>query len=318
VYEDAPRTAYTRLRDGAEFDLIRRFLSIWGDSAVAIGDDAALLPTIQEGHLAWTIDTSVENVHFRRRWLTPTEIGYRATASALSDLAAMAAAPIGIVSAVVLPSDWADEAGQIAEGMADAARACGAKIVGGDLSAGRELSITISALGAARQPLLRSTAHGGDLVYVTGRLGGPAAALRALAAEASPHPKHRERFARPVPRINEAIWLGKHGISACIDVSDGLTADLEQIAAASDVAISVDLELIPAMEGVSPLEAAGSGEEYELAITSSTEIDITEFEQAFGLELTRIGTVVDGSAQVTLLDRGTEVALPPGYLHFSK
>lgn len=320
---DARRAAlsfkgHTGMRGGSEFDLVRRFLSVWGDSAVAIGDDAAVLPAIHEGQLAWTIDTSVENVHFRRNWLTPAEIGYRATASALSDLAAMAASPLGILSAVVLPMSWVEEAEQIADGMADAARTCGAKILGGDLSSGGALSITISVLGTAPRPLLRSTARRGDLVYVTGRLGGPAAAIRALTAGQSPNPEHRERFARPIPRINEAIWLADHGISAGIDVSDGLVADLQHIAAASDVAISVDLERIPAVEGASPLEAAGSGEEYELAVTSGSELDAREFEHRFGIQLTRVGRVSDGQGRVTLLDRGTEVALPPGYLHFSE
>jgi thiamine-monophosphate kinase len=306
------------MRDGAEFDLVRRFLSVWGGSAAGIGDDAAVLPPIHEGQLAWTIDTSVENVHFRRAWLTPTEIGYRAAASALSDLAAMAASPLGILAAVVLPKSWLEEAGQIADGIADAARACGTKILGGDLSDGSELSITISALGASLRPLLRSTARRGDFVYVTGRLGGPAVALRALMAGESPAPSQRERLARPVPRINEAIWLAEHGISAGIDVSDGLVADLEHIAAASDVAISVELERIPAMDGASPLDAAGSGEEYELAVTSSSELDTSEFEKRFGIQLTRVGSVSEGRGRVSLLDRGTEVALPPGYLHFSK
>jgi thiamine-monophosphate kinase len=250
--------------------------------------------------------------------LTPAEIGYRAAAAALSDLAAMAASPLGILTAIVLPETWLAEADQIANGIAEAASGCDAKVLGGDLSGGGELAITISALGAAQRPLLRSSARIGDFIYVTGRLGGPAAAVRAFRSGASPQGKHRGRFAHPIPRLREAIWLAQSGISAGIDISDGLVADLEHVAAASDVSISVDLEHVPAIDGVSQLDAAGSGEEYELAVTSGSELDTKEFERRFGIELTRIGMVEKGAARVTLLDRGTRVASPSGYLHFSK
>lgn len=309
---------HTRLRDGAEFDLIRRFLAEWGEKAAGIGDDAAVLPDVKDARLIATIDSSVENVHFRRDWLTPAEIGYRAAAAALSDLAAMAASPLGILSAIVLPESWVAEAEDIANGIAEAANACDARILGGDLSSGNDLAITISAVGAAQRPVMRSGARAGDFIYVTGKLGGPSAAVRAFRSGKSPDAKHRARFARPIPRIREAIWLAQAGVSAGIDISDGLIADLEHVAAASDVSISVDLESIPAIDGMSQLDAAGSGEEYELAVASGSELDTKEFERRFEIELTKIGSVEKGRAQVTLLDRGTQVASPSGYLHFSK
>jgi thiamine-monophosphate kinase len=310
--------AHTQMRGGAEFDLIRRFLSAWGDSAAGVGDDAAVMSPPNNAKLVATIDSSVENIDFRRDWLTPREIGYRATASALSDLAAMAARPLGLLSAVTLPQSWIEDAEEIANGIADAALTADARILGGDLSGGSELSITISAFGSAPRPLLRSAAQSGDIVYVSGQLGGPGAAVRELSEGRSPRAEYRERFARPVPRIAEAIWMSERGVTAGIDISDGLIADLQHLAAASDVTISVDLERIPVIEGVSRLEAAESGEEYELAVTSTSELDTKEFERRFGLQLTAIGKVVEGSGQLTLVDHGTEVALPPGYLHFSK
>ena len=309
---------HTRLRAGAEFDVVRQFLLRWGDAARGIGDDAVLLSQMPAGRLVATTDSSVENVHFRREWLDAREIGYRAAAAALSDLAAMGASPVGILAAFILPPRWVSEAGALADGIGDAARVAGAEIVGGDLSTGTELAITISALGVVEQPLLRSNARAGDRVYVTGRLGGAGAAVRALLAGDAPSPAHRERFAHPVPRIHEARWLAERGVRAAIDISDGLTADLQHVAAASEVAITIELGAIPTMDGVSALDAAGSGEEYELALTSRVELDTGEFERRFGVELTRIGNVEEGAPGVILRDGDTTVDPPPGYLHFSK
>jgi thiamine-monophosphate kinase len=311
-------SSHTPLREGVEFDVVRRFLSRWGRSASGIGDDAAVLDATGEGNLIATTDSSVENVHFRRDWLTAHEVGYRAAASSLSDLAAMGASPIGILCAVVIPSSWLEESELIADGIADAARASSTVILGGDLSSGGELSITVSALGVARRPLLRSTAKHGDFVYVTGRLGGPSTAISTLLDGNVPAANHRDRFARPIPRIKEALWLAERGVAACIDISDGLIADLGHVAAASDVSISIDLERIPAIEGVSQLDAVASGEEYELAVTSSEELDAKEFVTRFGVELTRIGNVSAGTEKLMLLDHGVRIEPPPGYLHFSK
>jgi thiamine-monophosphate kinase len=121
-----------------------------------------------------------------------------------------------------------------------------------------------------------------------------------------------------VARIREAAWLAERGVSAMIDISDGLSSDSRHIAAASGVALEIDVLSIPCTPDVTPREACSSGEEYELFLTAPDEFDTSAFESRFGIPLTRIGTVVDGSAgEVTFLEDGTRVDLGHGYDHFS-
>jgi thiamine-monophosphate kinase len=305
------------LGPGKEFDLVRTIVDEWGKSAQHIGDDAAII-TVPEGEkLVVTTDTSVDGVHFRHEWLNHFEIGYRATAAALSDLAAMGARPLGIVIALTLPEADRLSARALATGIREGASAVLCPIVGGDLSAGKTLSLTVTAFGAVEHPLTRSGANVGQRVYVTGRLGGPAAAVRAWLAGKEPSERARARFANPIPRIEPAIGLAQRGASSAIDVSDGLVADLAHIAAASKVRIEIDVERIPHVEGVSPAQAANSGEEYELVVTAPA-IDTEQFSSEFGLELTEIGRVVAGSPGVDLLKAGDKIVAPPGFDHFRK
>jgi thiamine-monophosphate kinase len=303
------------LGPGKEFDIVRSLLAEWGKSAERIGDDAAILEVPKGEKLVVSTDTSLEGVHFRRDWLNHFEIGYRATAASLSDLAAMAARPLGLMIALTLPKSDRNEARAIATGIREGASAVLCPIVGGDLSAGDVLSLTITALGSVAQPLSRAGAKAGQRVYVTGHLGGPAAALRAWNAGAEPSENDRVRFAHPIPRIDAAIGLAERGATSAIDISDGLIADIGHIAAASKVCIQVDLARIPRIDGVSPLEAASSGEEYEIVVTAPA-IDVVQFSSEFGLELTEIGRVVAGSSRVELLNDGQQVTAPLGFDHF--
>jgi len=303
------------LGPGKEFDIVRTLLTTWGKSAQRIGDDAAILEVPGSEKLVVSTDTSVEGVHFRRDWLNSFEIGYRATAAALSDLAAMAARPLGILIALTLPEAKKEDAREIATGIREGASAVMCPIVGGDLSSGKELSLTITALGTTDRPLTRSGAREGQRVYVTGRLGGPAAAVRAWRAGSRPSEAQRARFACPIPRIDAALGLVARGASAGIDVSDGLNADLAHIAAASKIGIEIDVERIPRFEGVSAIEAAGSGEEYEIVVTAP-EIDTVRFVEEFGLDLTEIGQVVAGPPRVSLLEHGKQIGAPAGFDHF--
>ena len=303
------------LGPGREFDIVRSLLAEWGKSAERIGDDAAVLEVPQGEKLVVSTDTSLEGVHFRRDWLNHFEIGYRATAASLSDLAAMAARPLGLMIALTLPEADRNEARAIATGIREGASAVLCPIVGGDLSAGKVLSLTITALGSVARPISRAGAKPGQRVYVTGHLGGPAAALRAWNAGAEPSDRDRARFAHPVPRIDAAIGLAERGATSAIDVSDGLIADIGHLAAASKVCIEVDLAHIPRVNGVSALEAASSGEEYEIVVTSP-EIDVVQFSSEFGLDLTEIGRVVAGPTGVELLNDGQQVAAPLGFDHF--
>ena len=314
--DKADASNHTSLREGTEFDLVRRMLDRWGNKAHAIGDDAAVLAHGAGASLVISTDVSVENVHFRRGWLTPKEIGYRATAASLSDLAAMAAEPLGVLVAVTLPADWRDRLDEIADGIGEATEASSTRIIGGDLSDGRDLSLAVTVLGTSSNPLRRSGARAGDRVYVTGKLGGPSAALLSLTSNQTPSADTRARFAHPVPRIREALWLAAHGAASAIDISDGLAADLSHIAAASDVSISISLDRIPVMANVPAKDAAGSGEEYELVVTSHSPLDTRAFSKEFSLPLTEIGAVEQGRPVVRVFDHGAPVPTPSGYRHF--
>ena len=303
------------LGPGEEFDLVRILLAEWGKAAKRIGDDAAVLDVPMGEHLVVSTDTSVEGIHFSRDWLNNFEIGYRATAASLSDLAAMAARPLGILIALTLPEGNKREAREIATGIREGASAVLCPIVGGDLSSGKQLSLTITALGSASRPLARSGARVGQRVYVTGRLGGPAAAVRAWRAGKEPTESDRARFANPVPRIEPAIGLVARGATSGIDISDGLMADVGHLAAASKVSIEIDAERIPRVEGVSAVQAASSGEEYEIVVTAP-EIDTGQFSDEFGLDLTEIGRVVAGTTGIILMQGGERIIAPPGFDHF--
>lgn len=308
----------TPLGPGREFDMVRDLLRRWGDRARGIGDDAAIIAVPPGEQLLVSTDSSVEDRHFRRAWLTPREIGYRATAAALSDLAAMAATPLGITIAFGLPASWRDELGEIADGIGDAASGSNAPIVGGDLAASSELTIAVTVLGSATAPLKRSGARLGDRICVTGSLGGPGRAIADLISGHSPDAASRARFAHPVPRIREARWLAAHGASACIDISDGVVADAGHVAAASGVRIALELDRIRCVAGVDPVEAAGSGEEYELLVALPPSAAVHDFEALFRVPLTGIGRVVAGGEPgVTTTYRGASVAPPRGYDHFS-
>lgn len=305
---------HTPLGEGAEFDAIRRMLERWGPRARRIGDDAAVITALGDRALIVSTDTSVENVHFRKEWLSAEEIGYRAAAAALSDLAAMGAKPLGMLSSIALPESWRASLDALGDGIGDASAMMDAPILGGDLSRGSELSLTFTVLGTARDILYRSGARPGDNVYVTGTLGGSMAALTAL--QRGEAPPHRERFARPLPRVKEAAWLAEQGAGSAIDISDGLAYDLVHLAAASRVCINIDLGLVPRVEGVSAIDAARSGEEYEIVATSPFAFDTGAFASQFGIPLTRIGTVEQGTVQLKFVLEGEPITVPRGYVHF--
>lgn len=318
----------TRLGRGAEFDLIRSLLMRYGTAAAGVGDDAGVVHVPPGEAVLASTDVAVEDVHFRAGWLPPDAIGYRATMAALSDLAAMAATPRGILVALILPPHWREAAGAIADGIARAALEGAAPIVGGDVSGGGTLSIAVTVLGSTARPLMRSGARPGDAIWVTGRFGGPALALEALARGARPAPADWVRFVAPVARVREGLWLAAHGARAGVDVSDGLAADLAHLAAASGARITLDLDLVPTVGGATPEAAAASGEEYELAVAAPADLDAAAFGREFGMPLTRVGTVdaVAGAGAGTATDAGAVRVLrhgvpapaPPGFDHLAR
>lgn len=304
---------------GEEFRFIRRLIRRFGSLAAGIGDDAALVHVPRDNMLAISTDTSVENVHFRRDWLTMDEIGYRATTAALSDLAAMGAAGGGILVVLATPEDARENLDALADGIARAATVAGVRIYGGDTSRAAALSLSITVFGNAREPMRRDAARAGDHVYVTGALGGSGAALRALEGGAPLLPEWRDRFARPQARLREARWLVGRGARAAIDISDGLLADAAHIAAASNVRIDINVERIPVVIGVDQATAARSGEEYELLLTSAIPIDCDAFAARFGIPLTDIGSVTDGEPGVRAILDGRPIGLEhSGFDHFRR
>lgn len=308
------------LGPGAEFDAIRRLADRWGARASGLGDDAAVVQLPRGDALVASVDTAVEGRHFKRDWLSPREIGYRSVAAALSDLAAMAARPVGVLVALTLPDAWRDQLVDLADGIGDAVDVAHTRIRGGNLSGGHELTITTTVLGASFSPLTRVGARAGDRVYVTGALGGPADVVRRLSSGQEAGPS-RDRFAHPVPRLDEARWLADRGVSAGIDVSDGLIADLRHLAAASGVEIDVDDARVPRVSGVDVSLALHGGEEYEIVVTSPGELDAPEFQRRFGVRLTEIGRVVGashaGAPRGDVTVRGARVANAAGYDHLS-
>ena len=297
-----------------EFELIARMRERWGALAQGIGDDAALITPPRGEQMVISVDACVERVHFERGWLTLREIGYRAVTAALSDLAAMAASPRGVLTAITLPERDRDFLMEIADGIGDAVRAASTVVIGGNLSAAESLSITTTVVGTAFAPLTRSAARPGHLLYVTGSLGGPGAALAAFQRGDTPAPVARDRFARPMARLAEARWLAARGVVAAIDISDGLTQDAIHLADASDVGLAIDDALIPVLPGIVAEAASRSGEEYELLLASPVPLPEAEFAARFGIPLTQIGRVVERSQTPA----STRVVVPRGHDHFSR
>lgn len=313
-------TGHTPLGPGGEFDRIRAIWERLGERASGLGDDAYVVE-LDGWRLAVSTDVSVEGTHFRVGWLQPFEIGWRAAVASLSDLAAVAAEPLGVLVSVGVPRDWPQEhLSDLMEGVGEAASEVGAKVWGGDLVRAESLVIDVVSVGLCHgAPLLRKGARAGDGLWVTGRLGGCFMAVAAWGAGREPDWSARERFAGPRPRIREAQWLRDRGARASIDISDGLVGDAGHLAAASAVGLLIDVDLVPVHPSVEVSDIAlVSGEEYELLVVMPPEFDASaarEFAQRFGLPLTRIGQV-EGEDGVRLIREGKRVWAPKGFEHF--
>jgi thiamine-monophosphate kinase len=316
---------------GAEFDAIRAMLGRWGTLAEGIGDDAAVLAPPTDTQLVVSTDASVEGVHFRAGWLQPEEIGARAAAAALSDVAAMGGEARWVLVALEVPEGWQAELPALADGIGRLVADANARIVGGNITRGERLALTLTVIGGAESPVLRSGARPGDYLWVTGTLGGPRLALEALSQGETPSPEARQRFASPTPRLREGAWLAAIGARGMLDISDGLAADAGHLAAASGVRCELWADAIPRITGASVDDALASGEEYELLVATDADLDADAFARRFGVSLTRVGRVLprgdDGDAPLVVLREGMpgaegtrpalRVDLPPGHDHFS-
>jgi thiamine-monophosphate kinase len=309
---------------------------------IGIGDDTAVLALTPGALLLATTDLVIENVHFRRTWASPYDIGWKAMAVNLSDIAAMGGIPRWALVAVALPATAAvEEVDAFYSGLQDAAAPHGVAIVGGDTSAslgGWMIDVTLLGEHDA-SPKLRSAAGIGDVVVVTGTLGRSAAGLALLETGETMHAglsaRAREELTgahlRPVARLVEGRRLASQpGVHAMMDMSDGLTTDLGHICRESGVGARIMLDSLPVALatreaaralGKDPLEwAAGGGEDYELLFTCEAGVVDSlaeELLRASGTAITVIGRIDHSDAAVTYVDaRGETVALGSGYQHF--
>lgn len=318
----------TELGSGGEFDLIRSVLGREGPTGSRIlvgpGDDALVLV---QGTVIST-DMSLEDVHFRRAWLDDREIGYRAAAVAMSDLAAVAAEPVGaLISVAVEPSEAETLVPALMAGVREALEASDGELLGGDVSSSPgPVVLDAVAVGRTTEPHLRSHGKPGDALWVTGRLGGAAEAVRAWERGEEPTAASREAFAEPKPRIPEALWLTRKGeVQALIDLSDGLAGDAGHLAAASGVRVVLEADRIPFHRPDSGAEALqgvlSGGEDYELLMSApagSLEPLSQEFELRFGLTLTRVGRMEEGEGVYLEADDGLRPLAEEegGFSHF--
>ena len=316
----------TPLGPGSEFDIIRRVLKDavppGPQVALASGDDCALIHKGDGGYLAISVDLSVQDAHFIMEWGTPELIGERAVRAAHSDVAAMAAQPIGTLVSLNVPEESGPSlAERVAAGCRAAAEQLGAPLIGGDLShGGGSLVVDVIALGVVEKPLVRSGARPGDEIWVTGKLGAAAAAVRAWKAGENLKNEWRRRFWEPGSRIAEAVFLAEAGASAAIDLSDGLLADAGHVAAASGVGIEIDFDAVPVAEDVETELALAGGEDYELLVAVPGGVlndeKVADFASFFGIPLSRVGRTVSGSG-VRVFHDGVEVELESmGFDHF--
>lgn len=282
---------------------------------VWIGDDAAVLPA-PDGWLLLTVDTVVEGVHFDPALVGRADAGWKALTTSVSDVAAMGGLPLRAVVAAVLPDPSVIE--MVYDGIVDAAGECGCPVVGGDLSAGPVLCLSVAATGTVPAgepgPVLRSGARPGHRVWVTGPLGASAAGLEALRGlRGGPAAGLVDAHRRPRPRLAEGRAARLSGASAMIDVSDGLSVDLARLAGASGLA--VELAEVPVAPGATLEQALHGGEDYELAICAPPDVDLVGAFTRAGLTAPlEIGRCVAGPAGGVVLEGRALPAL--GYEHW--
>ncbi len=332
------------LRESGENRVVARFGALAAKAAgadviVGPGDDAAVLSADGERLLLLACDMMAEGVHFRRDWASPWQIGWKAMAQNISDIAAMGGRPFAAVASLAAPGDLPEEdAVGIAEGLVAAAAKHGASLVGGDLvgSTGPVvIDVAITGWVARDRLLLRRGASPGDAVLVTGRLGAAAGGLAALERGMSCAERLLAEALRahhePQPRLREAEAIAETGLAtAMMDLSDGLADDLPRLCQRSGVGARLRSGAVPVAPacsfvahslGLSDIGLALSGgEDYELLLTcppSAVDELAAAIERASGAPVTAIGEIVEGDA-VTVLDAdGRELPIGHGFEHFA-
>lgn len=287
-----------------------------------IGDDCAVL-RVPSGHdLLVTTDFTLENVHFRREWHSAEVIGRRCITRGLSDIAAMGGEPRAAFLSLALesrtPQKWVD---RFLEGLMAAAREWNVPLAGGDTAqslGGIQADIVVVGSAPKGTAIARSGARPGDAIYVTGSLGGSAAAIAQL-RKGKLRAQDYQRHFHPTARIEVGRWLRRRQLaSAIIDLSDGLSTDLAHLCEESGVGAEIDAAAIPrarvgrGQETVSTALALHGGEDYELLFTSRRKTPAT----IFGVSVTCIGRIRRGS-EITLIEGQMRRDLVPrGWEHF--
>ncbi len=341
------RSSRNSLAEFGEFRLIKRLARRFGRTGRAvlcgIGDDAALILPARRRALVLTTDLLAEGIHFDRRIARLEDVGYKAAAANLSDIAAMGGVPqYLLVALAVPPSSGVHEVEALYQGLMDAARAHGVELVGGDTSASRAgwfISLTLVGAVEPRLALTRSGARVGDLVYVSGTLGDSRAGLSLLrrAAGGSGRRLSRvhasylaRRHGRPTPRVTLGRLLAVRRLAtAAIDLSDGLSGDVAHLCAQSGVGAEIEATALPlspaarayaAAWGIDPIRLAlDGGEDYELLFTVSPRhrAAVRAAARLTKCRVSCIGTVRPERFGLRLKrGKGAERLVPHGYQHF--
>ena len=306
----------------------------WQQLILGIGDDAAAWYGDASIQLA-TVDSLIQDVHFRLGIASREELGWRALAANLSDIAAMGGLPKYALVSLALPGHTeVEDVTALYQGMIELAQRFEVAIVGGDISSAPQLVINITVLGSTKSQdkhlLTRSAAKPGEKVGVTGYLGGAAAGLEMLTKHlrfgSQATASLKKAFLQPYPRVAEGRLLVEHGVRAAIDISDGLISDLGHICKASQVSARIEIERVPIQPEVKDnfgdraLELALSGgEDYELLFTASAGV-MDKVRAAASCPITVIGEIMAGEAgEITLVDGKGNPVSPPGvgWEHFT-
>jgi thiamine-monophosphate kinase len=292
-----------------EFGLIQRVTSRLGTAPTTLvgpGDDAALVQAA-DGRVLATCDVLVEGRHFRTDWASATDIGRRAAAANLADIAAMGGRPTALLVALCIPSDtdprWAE---QLADGLAAECEMVGAAVVGGDLSSSPVITIAVTALGdlAGRAPVLRSGARPGDIVAMAGRIGQAAAGYAVLSRGFRSPKALVEAYRRPAVPYWAGPAAAELGATAMIDVSDGLLADAGHVAEASGVGIDIRRDVFEVTQpmrdaasaiGVDPYTwVMAGGDDHPIVATFPPTVRLPERWLEVGRVVEGAGVTVDG------------------------
>jgi thiamine-monophosphate kinase len=290
---------------------------------VGIGDDAAVVEPERNALEVLTTDSQVEGVHFDCALVSPADIGHKALAVNLSDMAAMGALPRVALLSLVLPPAWpVANVDALVDGMIALAQRARISIVGGNIARSPGpliVDVTVTGSVHRRRILTRSAARAGDELYVTGSLGGSAAGLRILAQNPASTDIVVDRYRRPEPRTRFGLMLGRNQAArACIDLSDGLADGVRQIGNASGLGAIIDAGALPLEGGATLRDALSGGEDYELlfAVSPRQRSRLTSVRRLVkDLSVTRIGRLTSDRTMLLGRDGSTE-ALPAGFSHF--